>query len=209
MKNSKEKAGLLESLKFMEVMHHVATPGVADIEDLEKILEVAEEILNKRIEEKKEIVENLKKESNILVKEIEEGMGEIESFLKEKFGDELLEELKASAKEFHEDTMKRFGKIDKEKLNAITEKFTAKLLEEKKLNTYICTFGAGQENEGKYIKIHTESYNVAVEYMENKYKGKCCMVYPIKEWEKWVDECKKKGLEVETKLEEIAIVKAK
>lgn len=194
MKN--EKATLSDSLKFMAVMHKIATPGEATLEELTEILEVSEKIMKKRVKNKGEEIKN----------KSERAIEKIEDEIKECLGEEFLEKLKAKVREIEKELDESL-KASREEVEKLTDEIVEDFVKSKNLKTFVATFGAGQEHEGKYVKVHTESYNNAVTYMEEKYKGKYCMVYTLEQWENWVKQCKDSGQKVEEKLEELVMMK--
>lgn len=51
------------------------------------------------------------------------------------------------------------------------------------MNKYICTFGANQKHEGKYILVTASTREKAINKMNEIYGNKWCMCYSEKEWE--------------------------
>ena len=66
---------------------------------------------------------------------------------------------------------------------------------------FVFTFGAGQFNEGKFVKVYG-TYSEARQKMVNKYDREWAFQYTLEEWTDWLAK-KPKWLPVETLLEEI------
>lgn len=50
------------------------------------------------------------------------------------------------------------------------------------MNRYICTFGAGQENEGKYVLVIATDKDKAIDKMFEVYGNDWCMCYSEDQW---------------------------
>lgn len=50
------------------------------------------------------------------------------------------------------------------------------------MNRYICTFGAGQENEGKYVLVIASNMDKAIDKMFEEYGNDWCMCYSENQW---------------------------
>lgn len=201
LKNMEErKLTVKECESFKRLIDAAIVPGVTTTTELVPILEILENMAEK---ENDSVEKNLKFIENKLRKEL--GNDIVEQF-KDEFEKLFKQEFKNFEKAFRSPTMD-LSKEEMDFLDKVQEKLTKVIIKGKGLSSYIATFGSGQEHEGKYILIHTDSYRVAVDYMEKKYSNSYCMVYPYEEWKKWENKAIDNGLDTETQLEEIVLMR--
>ena len=147
-KDEERTLNKVEFNKFKQLVDMVVEYGTLTNTESYILIDALNKIALRR---KKAIKERTEKDLEVLEKELEKQLGK-----------EGLEEIKTA-----------FGKIEgeitktiKNKIEKDKKKIIEKIIEEENLSTFIATFRAGQENEGKYLKIYCEGYDVAVSYME-------------------------------------------
>lgn len=62
------------------------------------------------------------------------------------------------------------------------------------MERFICTFGANQKNEGKYILMLAKSRDKAIDKMYELYGNEWCHCYTEKQWNEAPDYIKKETL---------------
>lgn len=68
------------------------------------------------------------------------------------------------------------------------------------METYIFTFGSGQELEGFCVRVIGTDYYSCREIMCNKFGEEWCFQYSLADWEKWIEKAKKIGIPVEEEI---------
>lgn len=189
-----------ECESFKRLIDAAIVPGVTTTTELIPILEILEEI------------------AGIKESAINENLKFIEDKLRKELGNEIVEQFKGEFEELFKKEFKNFEKafrnptmdLSQEEMNfldKVQKKLTDIIIKGKGLSSYVATFGSGQEHEGKYILIHTDSYRVAVDYMEKEYPKSYCMVYPYEEWKKWESKAIENGLDTESQLGEVVLMR--